>query len=48
METDVARENYVDAVAKLIILKYKNDINEKLVELRKIDAKQKKLNKGVR
>jgi len=45
METDVAKEDYIDAVAKLILLHFKDGINEKLVELRKIDAKQKKIKK---
>jgi hypothetical protein len=45
-EADAARENYVDAIAKLILVQYKNEIDVKLDELRKIDAKQKKLLKG--
>jgi len=45
MEVDVARENYIDAVAKLILLQFKDGIKEKLVELRKIATKQMKIKK---
>ena len=45
-EADAARENYVDAIAKLILVHFKKDIDIKLNELRKIDKKQKSLLKG--
>lgn len=47
-EGDMARAEYVDAIAKLVLLEYETQIEEKLAELRKIDAKQKKLGKGVK